>query len=159
MAELILARFGEIDSATGRRAVVKRLRAAALSILPTGGPHGEVGAINRGRFTIDLRDADASVDCDGAMFELHDVNLPTVALIYDLAKAGEMPIVDSWGPSGTIVFDRAQLKTLPPEFRRPKPAVCTSAQHLARMLGISSKKAPAPARLHKKHQWSREYDN
>ena len=55
MAELVLIRFEGIRSAAARRALVKRLRAAALSALPDNDPHGEVGDINHGRFRIGLR--------------------------------------------------------------------------------------------------------
>jgi hypothetical protein len=69
-----------------------------------------------------------------------------------------MVMVD--GAPATVLFDGSQSKTLPPEFRRGKSVVCTSAPQLARMFGVSTTQpARAEPKLHKKHQWSHDHNN
>ena len=79
-----------------------------------------------------------------------------MSLIYQIGKGGTMAIIDSGFEPGAIVFSREQLATMPPEFRRPKPTLCTSAAHLARLFGVSTK-PPASRKLHKRYQWSAEH--
>jgi hypothetical protein len=162
MAELVLVRFDESRSADQRRALLRRLRETARSIIAKSARGGEVGTIGGGRFRISYRGSEGSVDPDGALFDLDEADFAIVRLIYELAKAGGMVWVDAWAPSSTILFDAAQRESVPPEFRRPRPALCTSAEHLARMLGVSTTpKAPAPrpAKLHEKHRWSHQHEN
>src|SRR5512138_1567121 len=116
--------------------------------------------MNHGRFKIELPGGEGTVDHAGATFELDEPDFTVISLIYALGRAGNMTIVDSWGPSSTIVFDRSQVKTLPAEFRRPKPALCTSVGELARMLEVSTeKRRKASPTLGKKYQWSKDHDN
>ena len=144
MADLVLVRFNKTaGSRVADRAYVKRLREAALAVFPKGVRRGKVGTIGGGRFKITLRPGVGTVDAQGAWFDLDEPDFAVVRLIYELAKAGGMAWVDSWGPASTIVFDRAAVKTLPAELSRPKPAVCTSTGHLARMMGVSPKDVPA----------------
>jgi hypothetical protein len=156
MADLLLDRFEKTSPAAGR-ALVKRLRKAALVVFPKGGRRGTVGTIGGGRFRITLHGGEGTVDAQGAWFDLSEPDFAQVRLIYDLAKAGGMAWLDSWGPTSTIVFDGAALKTLPVELRRPKPAVCTSAKHLARMMGVSSKEIAPQAKPDDK-PWTRGFD-
>lgn len=145
MADLVLDRFDSPGSRAAERALVRRLREAALAVFPKGGRHEKVGTIGGGRFKITLRAGEGTVDARGARFDLDDLDFAVVRLIYELAKAGGLAWLDSWGPASTIVFDRATVKTLPAELRRHKPAVCTSAKHLARMMGVLPKEvAPEP---------------
>jgi hypothetical protein len=159
MADLVLARFARTASPAAARALVKRLREAALAVFPKGGRQGNVGTIGGRRFKITLRGGggEGTVDADGAIFDLDEPDFAVVRLIYELAKAGGMAWVDSWGPASTVVFDRAAARTLPAEFRRPRPAVCTSDKHLARMMGVSAKQVAPSAPSAEPHErpWTR----
>ena len=159
MADLILIRFRPVKSAVQRRSLVTQLRDAARSAVPEQNPGWEIGPVNHGRFKIQLPGGEGTVDSEGAhFFDLDEPDFSIVTLIYDLARAGDMAMVESGGPAGAILFDRSQARVLPAEFRRPKPVLCTSAAHLARLLGVSTKPARAPAKLHKRFQWSHDHD-
>ncbi len=147
------------DGRRSRNSARRQLRDAARAALPPGEPHYKLGSLNRDRFKIELPSGEGTVHADSAIFDLDEPDFTVISLIYDLAKAGDMAMIESGGPSSTILFDRAQLKSMPPEFRRPKPALCTSAGQLARMLGVSTEKPPARPKLGKTHQWSRDHDN
>lgn len=158
MADVILLRFGEIKSAARHRALLQQLRDAARAALPQDQPHYRVGTLKHNRFKVELPGGEGTVDAEGAMFDLDEPDFWTLSLVFALAKTGGMVMVEG-GPS-TVLFERTQSKTLPPEFRRPKPVVCTSVAHLARMFGVSTKQpVRAEPKLGKKHQWSRDHDN
>ena len=160
MADLFLISLGELKSRPQRRNLVQKLRETAKVALPMSEPHFKVGSLNHGRFKIELPGGEGTVDHAGATFDLDEPDFTVISLIYALARAGSMAIVDSWGPSSTILFDRAQLKTLPPELRRLKPALCASAAQLARMLEVSTETPRrSPPKLGKKYQWSKDHNN
>src|SRR5262245_57369897 len=135
MAYVFLAKVQPSKSAPGRRALVKRLRETVRAIVPKEDRRYKVGRLNRECFKIEVPGGDGTVEHDGAYFDLDEPEAPTISLLYELAKAGRMAMMEA-GP-GAILFDKAQLKTLPAELRRPKPAVCSSPAELARMLGFS----------------------
>jgi len=158
MADVILLRFGKIKSAAHRRALLQQLRDAARAAVPQDQPRYRVGTLKHNRFKVELPGGEGTVDAEGAMFDLDEPDFSTISLVFALAKTGGMVMIEG-GPS-TVLFDRAQSKTLPLEFRRPKPVVCTSVAHLARTFGLSTKQpARAEPKLGKKHQWSHDHDN
>ena len=157
MAELVLIRFAKSRSADARRELVKRRRTAALSALPDRDRQHEIGAISRSRFKVRVRGSGGTVDADGAMFDLDDPDMAVMSVIYEVAKAGDMAMVDSGGPTYAVLFDGGRPNTLPAEWRKPKPAVCKSALQLARMVGASTKAEKPAKKLHPKYQWSAEH--
>ncbi len=158
MAELVLISLAD-GTPTRRRTLLKQLRQTALASVPLDDRRYKVTHIRGKRFTITIPGGEGSVDHNGALFEHDELEMPIISLIYNLAKTGQMALVDSAGPTSTLLFDRADLSKLPPELRRPRPAVCTSAQHLARMLGVSTKAPPVSTKSSKKHDWSTDHAN
>jgi hypothetical protein len=159
MAELVLITFSDLNSPLRGRPLLKFLRYIALANIPQDDRHYKVGPINRNRFKITIPGGEGTIDPDSAFFDHDELDLPIISLIYNLAKAGGMAMVDSAGPTSTILFNPTPLKNLPPEFRRPKPALCASADHLAKILGVSTKKSPARKTQNKKHDWSTDHNN
>jgi hypothetical protein len=158
MADLVLVRFKKTRSANARRELVKQLRAAALAALPHRDRQHDVGTVSNSRFKVRVRGSEGVVDGDGALFDLDDPDMRVMSVIYEVAKAGDMVMVDSGGPTYTILFDGAQLDSLPAEFRKPRPAVCKSTLDLARMVGASTKVVKPPVTAHhQKYQWSTDH--
>jgi hypothetical protein len=151
------------QSAASRKDLLKKLRQTALAILPADDRGCKVGTINGGRFKIDWRGTEVIVKKDGVDFSIEDFQAETIPLIYALAKAGDMFIIEACGPSNTVVMGGDQVKRLPAEFRDPKPAVCKSLKDLPRLLGVSSKDIqPAPTKtqkISKKYEWSKKHEN
>jgi hypothetical protein len=157
MAELVLISLADADPSR-RRALLKQLRQAALASVPLDDRRYKVTHIRGKRFTITIPGGEGAVDHNGALFEHDELEMPIISLMYNLAKTGNMAVVDSAGPTSTLLFDRADLSKLPAEFRRPKPAVCTSATHLAKMLGVSIKPSKTSPKQ-SKNQWSTDHTN
>jgi hypothetical protein len=160
--DLFLFALDDLRSAARRKARLKELRQVALAIVPASDPLCEVGTINGRRFKIELRAAEAIVRADGIQFSIDDLQRETIPLLYQLARTGDMIITEVSGPSAAVVTDRAQLKRLPAEFQKPRPAVCTSPKELARLLGFSPKDAkPKRSKPDTKglYQWSNIHDN
>jgi hypothetical protein len=153
MADVFLAKFEPLKSASRRRELLKKLRDTARRTAPKNDSRYKVGSLNQGSFKVEVPGGSGTVHHDGAFLDLDEPEAPTISLIYELAKAGGMAMVDA-GASGTILFDKAQLKTVPAEFRRPRPAICASAAQLARMLGFSLKDLPSGPPPPKQYRWS-----
>ena len=137
MADVFLAKVQPLPTAAGRRSFAKGLRETARGAVPKEERRYKVGPLNRHSFKIEVPGGNGTVHHDGAHFDLDEPEAPILSLLYALAKAGGMAMVEA-GP-GTILFDKAQLKILPAELRRPKPVICSSVAELARMLGFSLK--------------------
>jgi hypothetical protein len=157
--ELYLVRFGPPRSPAQGKVLLGELRKRALALVPADDPLCKVGAISHGSFKIALRFSEAKVADDLVEFLIDDFEQQTIPLIHAIAIKGEYVITNAEGPSSVVVMKAAQLKLLPAELRKPKPAVCTSPKRLAALLGlspgdISGRARPAKGRA---YQWSKNH--
>jgi len=152
MADVFLAKFQPFKSAPQRRELLKKLRDTARATVPKDDSRYKIGSLNHDSFKLEVPGGGGTVHHDGACLDLDEPEAPTISLIYELAKAGGMGMVDA-GPSGTTRSTKRNSRQCQPHFAGPG-AICASAAQLARMLGFSLKDLPSGPPPPKQYRWS-----
>ncbi|HEV8290374.1 MAG TPA: hypothetical protein VGP94_00555, partial [Tepidisphaeraceae bacterium] len=92
--EIFLARFEDPPEGEETLKVLRRLRKKVARILPEDNPMYDLGEIEESSFVIQLPEGEATAHADHIAFRLQELRSETIPIVYQLAVAGEMVIVN-----------------------------------------------------------------